>query len=139
MPDLDESPGGTVSDVPSPTPGERRILRWLIGFAIVVHLVGLYLPGSPDGALELPGVPGIDKLIHGLLFAIPVLLLSVLTGRRWLWAGIFAAHAVISELIQWKFVPYRDGDGFDAMADLVGIFIVLAYLAWRDRSPSGTA
>lgn len=139
QPDLpaDSRPGGEVRDLPRPTPGERRLLWWLTGFALVVHLVALYLPGSRDGALELPGLIGMDKLIHGLLFAVPVLLLSVLTGRRWLWVGIFAAHAVVSELVQLRFVAYRDGDVFDGMADLVGIFIVVAYLAWRDRS--GTA
>lgn len=133
-PKLDESPGGNVADVPRPSPEERRILWWLTAGALVVHVVAIYLPGSPDGSLELPGVPGIDKLIHAALFGVPVYLLGVLTGRIWLWAGVFAAMAGLSEVIQWRFIPYRDGDMWDAVADLVGITLAVLLLLRRRRS-----
>ncbi len=77
-------------------------------------------------------LPGADKLIHGLVFAIPVYLFGRLTGRVGLVAGLFAVHAVLSELIQWRFIPYRDGDVWDAVADLAGIG--LAVLALRRRN-----
>ena len=85
-----------------------------------IQLVAVYLPGSPDGGLELPGLPGADKVVHALVFAIPVYLLARLTRRVGLVAGVFALHAVVSELIQWRFVPYRDGDVWDAVANLIG-------------------
>lgn len=102
--------------------------------AVVVHLVCLYLPGSSDGALELPWLPGADKVVHLLLFAVPVYLLGRWSGRVVLVAGLFAVHAVASELVQWYFVPYRDGDVLDVLADLVGIGLAV----WALRRPSGT-
>ena len=111
----------------------------LAGLAVAVQLVAVYLPGSPDGGLELPWLPGADKLVHALIFAIPVYLLARLTRRVGLVAGVFALHAVVSELVQWRFIPYRDGDVWDVVADLVGIG--LAVLAVRrhtskNRNPS---
>jgi len=101
--------------------------------ALAVQLVAVYLPGTPDGGLELPGLPGADKLVHALIFAVPVYLFVRLAGRVGLVAGLFAVHAVVSELVQWRFVPYRDGDVWDVVADLVGIG--LAVLLVR-RSPT---
>lgn len=107
---------------------------WLLaGLAIGVHLIALYLPGTPDGAIELPWLPGSDKIVHALLFAIPVYLVGWLFDRIWAVAAMFAAHAVISELIQARFVAYRDGDPWDAVADVAGIAIAVALLLWRRR------
>jgi VanZ family protein len=99
-----------------------------------VQLVAVYLPGTPDGGLEVPGLPGVDKLVHALIFAIPVYLLARLTRRVGLVAGVFALHAVVSELIQWQFIPYRDGDPWDAVADLIGIG--LAVMVYRRNHTS---
>ena len=101
---------------------------------LAVQLVAVYLPGTPDGGLELPWLPGADKIVHGLIFAIPVYLFARLSGRVGLVAGLFALHAVVSELVQWRFIPYRDGDPWDAVADLVGIG--LAVLLFRRTQTS---
>jgi VanZ family protein len=34
---------------------------------------------------------------------------------------VFAAQAVLSELVQGVFLPHRSGDALDAVADLTGI------------------
>jgi hypothetical protein len=93
----------------------------LAGVFLAVQLVAVYLPGSPDGGLELSWLPGADKFVHFLIFAIPVYLFGRLSGRVGLVAGLFAVHAVVSEFVQWRFIPYRDGDVWDAVADLLGI------------------
>ena len=36
-------------------------------------------------------------------------------------AGVFAAHAVVSELIQHRFYVHRAGDPLDVLADWIGI------------------
>ena len=108
-------------------------LRWWAALAILVHLVALYLPGDPQGTIELPWLPGADKVVHLLLFAVPVYLLGRLTRRVGLVAGLFAVHAGVSELVQLWLIPYRDGDVFDALADLTGV--VLAVLLLRKRPP----
>lgn len=47
---------------------------------------------------------------------------------------MFAAHAVISEIVQGLFLPNRDGDVWDALADLTGVLVATAvWLAWRRR------
>ena len=136
---------GTAANNPVPEGGAQRPSRRaglgvLAGLAIAVQLVAVYLPGSPDGGLELPWLPGADKLVHALIFAIPVYLLARLTGRVGLVAGVFALHAVVSELVQWRFIPYRDGDVWDVVADLIGIGLaVLAVRRGRsseNRNPS---
>lgn len=99
--------------------------------AVAVHLFGLYWPGSPDSTGF--GFPGADKIAHVLLFAVPVWLLGRLTGRVWLVAGIFVAHAVASELIQHQFLPNRSGDPFDLVADLVGVAAAVTLLRISGR------
>ena len=111
-------------------------LPWFAGLALAVQLVAVYLPGSPDGGLELPWLPGADKIVHALIFASPVYLFGRLTGRVGVVAGLFAVHAVLSELVQWRSIPYRDGDVWDVVADLVGIgFAIVAVrrmpTSWR--------
>ncbi|HEY3339995.1 MAG TPA: hypothetical protein VGK18_15960 [Propionicimonas sp.] len=137
MPEREER-GTTVPDEAAerPSPSAGRLLPLLAGFFVVVQLVAVYLPGSPDGGLELPWLPGADKIVHSLIFAIPVYLLARLTRRVGLVAGLFAVHAVVSELIQWRFIPYRDGDPWDAVADLVGIGLAVVLFrrsqtSWR--------
>jgi hypothetical protein len=105
----------------------RSALWWLLAVLIVVQLVGLYTPGTPG----LPEPPYVDKVIHAAMFGLPVYVLGVLTGRRWLWAGVFVAHAALSEMIQYYFIPHRDGDILDFTADVAGIAIALLALQWH--------
>lgn len=122
-----EVPDESATGWPTPVgedPAERRRRRTLWAAAVVflaVQLVAVYLPGTPDGGLELPWLPGADKIVHFSIFAIPVYLFGRLSGRVGLVAGLFAVHAVVSEFVQWRFVPYRDGDVWDAVTDLLGI------------------
>lgn len=100
--------------------GSRRVpLLWAALLAALVgQLYALYTPGSPDPPLF--DVPGLDKAVHVLLFAIPALLLRLLTPRWWPIA-VLALHAPVSELIQWRFVSLRSGDAWDLVADLSGL------------------
>lgn len=118
---LPESTSIPVPEEGAQRPSRRAGLRALAIVFLIVQLVTVYLPGTPDGGLELPWLPGADKVVHGLIFAIPVYLFARLSGRVGLVAGLFAVHAVVSELVQWRFVPYRDGDVWDVVADLLGI------------------
>ncbi len=112
------------------TTAGRRRLTLLAGLALAVHLVALYWPGSAEAGLDIPGA---DKVAHVLLFGVPVWLVGRLTGRIWLVAGIFALHAVVSELIQYWFLPHRSGDPLDLLADLLGIAAAV-WLLVRRRS-----
>lgn len=88
-------------------------------------------------------LPDTDKAEHLVGFGLPVLLILLTLahysnsengGRcspRWQWlvVGVFAAHAVVSELIQHWFIPTRSGDPRDALADAIGV--ALGWLGYR--------
>ena len=96
--------------------------------AVAVHLVALYAPTAPD---PVPGLPGIDKAVHVALFAVPVWLVGAVTGRTWLVVGLFAAHAVVSEAVQFWLLPQRSGDSLDLAANLAGIALAVGLLLTR--------
>lgn len=97
----------------------RTVRRVIFAAAVVVQLVALYLPQVP--AVGGVAVPGADKAVHLLVFAL-VMLTGLLAGvpARWL-APLLAGHAVLSELIQHLLLPGRTGDPMDVVADLGGI------------------
>ena len=97
--------------------------------AVIGHLLALYLPGS-----DLPpaGPAGLDKAVHIALFAVPTALLIWWTGRPRTVIALFAAHAVVSELLQGYLIPRRSLELLDVLADFVGIGI--AWLFTRRAS-----
>jgi hypothetical protein len=122
----------------SSIPVDRWSAAWpviavLAALSVAVQLWGLYTPHPPAGADWFPGA---DKVQHGLAFGLPVALIMladtlrrrsrglqprarVLVASIW----IFAAHAVLSELIQGAFYAERMGDPLDLLADWSGITI----------------
>jgi VanZ family protein len=102
------------------------------GVALVAQLIAVYAPRVPAG----PPVNGLDKVVHVVIFALPVLA-GLMAGVRVLWVlAVFALHAPASELIQHFALPHRSGDVFDVLADLAGVALGgLAYLVWSRRQP----
>lgn len=100
-----------------------RIARWApFAVALFLQLIVLYAPSTPEG----PGIPGFDKVVHVGVFLLPALL-GALAGIPVGWlGGLLAAHAVVSEIVQDRFLPGRAGDIWDVVADLVGVAIGLA-------------
>lgn len=107
-----------------------RLWHWVFGVGLAVQLIVLYAPEVAGG----PGVRGLDKVIHAVIFAAPALA-ALMVGIRARWAlGMLAAHAPISELIQHMVLPRREGDVLDVVADLGGVLLGgLAYLVWARR------
>ena len=103
----------------------RRTLRpgflVLLALAVVVQLVVLY---SPDGGGPAP-FPQADKVVHLVVFLVPVALAVVAGFRREAVAVVFGAQAVVSEVVQAVFLPHRSGDPLDAVADLTGVALGL--------------
>lgn len=100
--------------------------------AVLLQLWGLYRVIGPP---QTPWFPYSDKVAHIIGFALPVMLILLavalrhgLGAARWpsvkisaLVVGVFAAHAVVSELIQHVWYQYRTGDPLDVIADWIGI------------------
>ena len=102
------------------TDSRVRVWAWRIAFvaAVALQLYGVY---APREAGPHTGIPQIDKVAHCFLFA-AVAFTGVKVGvpARWL-LGALVANAVVSELVQHWLLPQRDGDPFDALADLAGV------------------
>lgn len=102
--------------------------------AVAVHLFGLYRVTGPP---SVSWFPNSDKIEHAVGFGLPVFLILLALrwydrctpGRQWVVVGIFAAHAVLSELIQHWFYTSRSGDPRDALADWIGI--ALGWIGYR--------
>ena len=110
----------------------RALARTAFVAALAVNLLVLYAPRVPAPPT---GDVGLDKLVHGAVFA-----LLVLTGlRAGLRAGWFVpvvvAHALASELVQELLLAQRHGDAWDAVADLAGV--TLGVLVWRRLGRTG--
>jgi hypothetical protein len=103
------------------------------GLAVVLQVWGLYSPHPPPGVEWFPGA---DKVLHGVGFGVPVALVMLADTLRRSSRGlrprarvlvvaiwVFAAHAVVSELIQGAFYTDRSGDPLDLLADWSGIAI----------------
>ena len=108
--------------------------------AVVLQLWGLYRVAGPS---QPSWFPFADKFQHAVGFALPVLLILLAVAMRgifgWQWpsvlltalvVGIFAAHAVVSEVIQHLWYRHRTGDPLDVIADWVGIAIGVLVLRW---------
>ena len=99
--------------------------------AVLLQLWGLYRVTGPP---QPSWIPYADKLVHAIGFAIPVILILLAValrrplGSQWpafrtsaLVIGVFAAHAVVSELIQHVWYQHRTGELLDVSADWIGI------------------
>ncbi|MGY2085663.1 VanZ family protein [Blastococcus sp. SYSU DS0539] len=105
------------------------LARAAFAVALVLSLVVLFAPGS-----DVPSAPpGVDKVVHLLVFAG-----LALTGR---WAGAprtplavgLVLYAVGSELIQGLAPLGRSASVADGAADLAGVTVGLLLWGWRTR------
>ena len=106
------------------------LARGAFAVALLVSLAVLFAPAGnvPDAP------PGVDKVVHLVLF-----LALALTGR---WAGIRAgvlagllvAYGAVSEVLQAVTPLERSGNPGDLVADLAGVAIGLGAWAVGERS-----
>ena len=104
----------------------RRVLLGLLVAAVFAQFVVLYAPAQPGG---LPVFAHADKVVHVLVFLVPTALALVAGLPARVVVPLFAAHAVVSEVVQGALLPMRAGDPFDVLADLSGV--VLGVVVWR--------
>ena len=109
-----------------------RVWAWRIAFvaAVALQLYGVYAPREAGPHV---GIPQIDKVAHCFLFAAVAFTgLKVGVPARWL-LGALVANAVLSEVVQHWLLPQRDGDPFDALADLAGVALGAWAASWANR------
>ncbi len=122
-----------------------RIPRWLLALlwiGFVLFPFEAWAQARPQvwrAFLRVLAVPGMQALLHVLLFAIAVVLVTPnpcpRRCRRWVFLGLLAL-AVVQEALQARFGPFRGlADAFrDLGLDLVGMALGAAFLAWRRTS-----
>ena len=113
------------------------LLSWLaVGIVLLAaQCWALYTPSSPTTATHTYGwlrgilaflpdqLPEGDKIIHATSFA-AVTAAFLLARIPWGWvvsAGVI--HAVVSEYVQYLWVPGRSGDWKDCVFDVIGIIV----------------
>ena len=96
-------------------------------FALVLagQLVVLYAPRAPSAG----GFPGVDKLVHVVVFGLVVAAGLRARVSRPLVFLVSVVQAPVSELLQATVLPHRSGDPLDVVADLLGC--VLGWLVTR--------
>lgn len=102
----------------------RAAPRVAVTAALVVTVAAqfyvLYAPTGP-GPGWLP--PGGDKLVHAVVFGVPVILGALAGLPVRLVVAVLVVHAPLSETIQHLWLPNRSGDPWDVVADLAGVLI----------------
>lgn len=100
----------------------RELASWaVLVVALAFHLWALYTPNPPDaGGLSFPGL---DKLAHVVIFALPTWALVRAVPRAWMGVVPMLVHVPVSELVQHFYLGQRTGDVWDAVADLVGVAV----------------
>jgi VanZ family protein len=102
---------------------------WRAAFVVAccIHLYGVYSPHQAGSSVDFPYS---DKLAHLFLFG-SVAYFGLRSGvpARYL-LPVIAANAVISEIVQYYWLPFRSGDPFDSVADLCGLALG-AWLGFR--------
>ena len=118
----------------------RRLAAWLPPLAWAAAL--LVLSAQPSDRLPPPGFWGLDKLVHGALYAV----LGALTGRalrkrrRGVWIIAAAGLVGFGALDEWtqSFTPGRMSSAADLVADAIGGWIGLLVAARYDGRRHGT-
>lgn len=110
------------------------VLAWMLytpstasSTSVLADLLDSLLGGLPG--VSSPSDPGFDKIAHASGFA-AVTAAALLAGWSPAWViGLSVAHAIVSELIQWQFIPGRTGDPLDAAVDIAGILVAWGLVA----------
>ena len=106
--------------------------RAAFGVAVLVSLAVLFTPGS-----DVPAAPpGVDKLVHGMLFAVLALTGRWAGIRRPVLAGLLVGYAAVSEVVQGLAPLNLSASVGDVLADVAGLLVGLTVWAVLHRAPS---
>lgn len=108
-------------------------------FGVIIFAMSV-APVSGEGQPLFFSFPGIDKVIHCMIYAIFTILMcwSYLRNNplRWVRFGIFLfailVYSIIIEIVQLSLTTYRYGEILDVIANMLGIILgAAAILLYR--------
>jgi len=120
--------------------GKNFLLYWL---PVFIYCLLIYIQSSYPSPEEIPQLHYMDKILHftayaflGALFLRAMKTLRIKNNLRLvlILSIIFSSLYGISDEIHQHYVPYRDADIMDALADIIGsIFGVYIYQSIRAK------
>lgn len=128
-----------------PTTLKHLITRWL---PLIVYCILIYIQSSHPVPEEIPSFRFMDKMLHVAAYGV----LAILFYRAYqtlpirhrprmlmLLSILSASLYGISDEIHQYFIPFREADIFDGIADFMGAIVaVLVYQIWVGRNhPAG--
>jgi hypothetical protein len=105
--------------------------RVTFAVAVAVNVLVLYWPSAPGTG----GIPGLDKVVHVLVFLAVAWTGVAMTLPAGPLAAVLVVHAVVSEIVQGRWMAARSGDPRDVLADVVGVAIGVIGATWRHDRP----
>ena len=90
---------------------------------MAVLAVSAYVLFWPDPAGPDSGLPGADKVVHALLFALLAATARLRFGPARAVLLAVVAYAAVSEVVQALLLSERSGDLWDLLADAVGALV----------------
>ncbi len=116
-------------------------ILWAIMIFIIIAIPGNYIPRA-HGFWELLSP---DKIVHLAMFTPLAFLLARDQNRKSgniktaLWVSLIFGiiYAILTELLQFFVIPGRNGNIYDAIADIIGVLLGI-FLFYRITKNSGT-
>ena len=119
---------------------KHLLTRW---FPLIAYCIFIFVQSGHPSPEDLPSFRFMDKMLHIAAYAV----LAILFHRAYqtlrirhsphllMWLSILSASLYgISDEIHQYFVPFREADFFDGIADIIGAIIgVLVYQTWVVR------
>jgi hypothetical protein len=103
--------------------------RGVFAVVVLVSLAVLFAPAD-----DVPSAPpGVDKLVHLLLFAALAATGRWAGARTGVLAGLLLGYAAVSEVVQGMSALGRSGSVADWVADAAGVLLGLLGWAWAGR------
>jgi VanZ family protein len=108
--------------------------RAVWAFACALFALALFILGSTSYAVGVVVSPW-DKAVHGAAFAVLTLLLfRTLGASRWAIAAALAVCIGIADELHQAFLPGRNADAMDLMADAAGAALMALALRRSEKA-----
>ena len=144
--------GGRLPGFRMTTKSKRFILCWL---PLILYCLLIYIQSANPSPKQIPSFPFVDKVLHfaaygimGILFyrAYQTLRIKDNIQMLMLLSVVSASLYGISDEIHQSFVPFRDAEVADVIADIIGAFsgvylyqLLMAVRADRKRKTLNSA
>lgn len=94
-----------------------KYIKQIFWLSILVSMVLLFMPGGTE-----PGIPYVDKVAHFLVFGWLSLIGLEAYKKYFIVICSLVMYAILTEFVQYFFIPNRGLEFMDTLVGMVGIF-----------------